>query len=401
MFWSWQHQKRNNSARLPQLLKLTTSKTKQFCETSFSNGTLSAELTASYQCVLQFFHSACLKYCACHQKVVPGHTKLHLSRKIIFPKLKIWASKCNHLRKSAPGPPNSSDEHVSCTAPATENASLQILFTCPTPANVFGNATKPSRFAHFWQGAQSLALATRNDIWTSECAPKARCFFFWLFHFEMCFAPQWRALFRHLNFQKRSERELFLFFHLHMCFAPQWRALFSTSQPPKVVRVWGILYILTWKCTSRHIGAHFFDISTSKRVPTVFWCALYIFTWKCASRHNGVLLFISHLTTWLRPRRFSETLRSHKSLEKHSVSRSRLSYLFAHLHLLSSETFSFLIFFLLSFFFFLLSSVFCSALLCSALLFSSLLFSSLTFSDLLWLFPSLLFICPNCRKFGF
>jgi len=43
------------------------------------------------------------------------------------------------LRKSAPGPPNSSDEHVSCTAPAK----------CPTPAIVFGNATKPSRFAHF------------------------------------------------------------------------------------------------------------------------------------------------------------------------------------------------------------------------------------------------------------
>ena len=31
------------------------------------------------------------------------------------------------LRKSAPGPPNSSDEHVSCTAPATENASSPQL----------------------------------------------------------------------------------------------------------------------------------------------------------------------------------------------------------------------------------------------------------------------------------
>ena len=51
------------------------------------------------------------------------------------------------LRKSAPVPPNSSDEHVSCTAPATENASLQILFKCPTPAIVFGHATKPSCFA--------------------------------------------------------------------------------------------------------------------------------------------------------------------------------------------------------------------------------------------------------------
>ena len=74
-FWTWQRQKRTNSAGLPQCLKLTTSKTKQFCETSFKNGRLSVELTASYQCVLRSFHSTCLKYCACHEKVMPGHTK--------------------------------------------------------------------------------------------------------------------------------------------------------------------------------------------------------------------------------------------------------------------------------------------------------------------------------------
>ena len=33
-FWTWQRQKRNNSASLHQFLTLTTSKTKQFCETS-------------------------------------------------------------------------------------------------------------------------------------------------------------------------------------------------------------------------------------------------------------------------------------------------------------------------------------------------------------------------------
>ena len=33
-------------------------------------------------------------------------------------------------------PPISSDEHVSCTAHATENASLQVLFRCPTPAKL-------------------------------------------------------------------------------------------------------------------------------------------------------------------------------------------------------------------------------------------------------------------------
>ena len=48
---------------------------------------------------------------------------------------------------------------------------------------------------------------------------------------------------------------------------------FSTSQLPKVVRS---------------------------------WCVLYILTSKCASCHNGVQLFISHLASWLRTRRFSE-----------------------------------------------------------------------------------------------
>ena len=61
--------------KFPQFSKLTKSKTKQFCETSFKNGKLTAKLTASYHCVLRFFHSTCLKYCACHKKVMPSHTK--------------------------------------------------------------------------------------------------------------------------------------------------------------------------------------------------------------------------------------------------------------------------------------------------------------------------------------
>ena len=216
-FWAWQRQKRSNSARLPYFLKLATSKTKQFWETSFKNGKLSAVLTASYQCVLRFFHSTCLKYCACHEKVMPGHTKCcnchanHLSKTE-----DLMLQNATPLRKSAPGPPNSSDEHVSCTAPATENASLQILFKCPTPAIVFGNATKPSRFAHFWQGAQSRVPATQNDTSTSKSAAS-----------------------------------------LHvLVYSMLWLA-----------RTCGVLYILTSKCASRHNGVHFFDIATSKSAP--------------------------------------------------------------------------------------------------------------------------------------
>ena len=36
------------------------------------------------------------------------------------------------------------------------------------------------------------------------------------------------------------------------------------------------------------------------------WCVLYIWTCKCASRHNGVQFFISHPASWLRTHRFSE-----------------------------------------------------------------------------------------------
>ena len=34
-----------------------------------------AELTASCQCILRFFQFMSLKYCACHEKAMPGHTK--------------------------------------------------------------------------------------------------------------------------------------------------------------------------------------------------------------------------------------------------------------------------------------------------------------------------------------
>ena len=99
---------------------------------------------------------------------------------------------------------------------------------------VVETATKPSRFAHFWQGAESLMPATHKtsehpkvlatpqffplltskcasrhnsvhffDISTSKNAPNLLCFAH--FDLEICFARQRRALCRHLNFQKSSE----------------------------------------------------------------------------------------------------------------------------------------------------------------------------------------------------
>ena len=48
------------------------------------------------------------------------------------------------------------------------------------------------------------------DISTSKSGPKLRCFVH--FDLEMCFAPQRRALFRHRNFQKSSDAEVFCTF---------------------------------------------------------------------------------------------------------------------------------------------------------------------------------------------
>ena len=83
----------------------------------------------------------------------------------------------------------------------------------------------------------------------------------------MCFAPQRRALFRHLNFQKWSENGVFCTFWLWNVLRATMACTFSTSQLPIVAQTCGVLYILTWKCASRHNGVHFFDISKSKSGP--------------------------------------------------------------------------------------------------------------------------------------
>ena len=85
----------------------------------------------------------------------------------------------------------------------------------------------------------------------------------------MCFAPQRRALFRYLNFQKWSEHGVLCAFWLRNVLPATTACTFSASQLPKVVRTWCVLYILTWTCASRRNGVHFFDIATSKSAPNV------------------------------------------------------------------------------------------------------------------------------------
>ena len=67
-----------------------------------------------------------------------------------------------------------------------------------------------------------------------------------------------------------------------MCVLPQPGALFLTSQLPKVLQTWCVLYVLTSKCASRHRREHFLNCSTSKnafRTSGIF----RILTSQCAS----------------------------------------------------------------------------------------------------------------------
>ena len=130
---------------------------------------------------------------------------------------------------------------------------------------------------------------------------------FWLR--KMCFAPQRRALLEHLNFQKWLEHVV-------------------------------LLTLLTSKCASRHNRVHFEHLNWQEcSEPAVLWtCSL---SNTCFAAHWGAIVHVSSGQMAPHPplqQAHFSTLRSPKSLEKRSV--SRLSYLFAHLHLLSSYSFS-------------------------------------------------------------
>ena len=115
---------------------------------------------------------------------------------------------------------------------------------------------------------------------------------FYTFDFGMCFAPQGLALFRHLNFQKCSEPGVLSTFWLRNVLPATTACTFSTAQLLKVLRSWGALYILTWKCASRHSGVHFFDIITSKSAPKLK-CFVHFDFEMCFTRKRRATLYLS------------------------------------------------------------------------------------------------------------
>ena len=121
------------------------------------------------------------------------------------------------------------------------------------------NRQKWSRIVSFLAfSLPNVLFATVACNFSTKSGPNMRCFV--RFDFQMCISPQRRAIFRHLNRQKWSRIVSFLAFSLPNVLFATVACNFSTSERPKVVQTCGVLYILTCKCAFRHSGVQFFDI---------------------------------------------------------------------------------------------------------------------------------------------
>ena len=119
----------------------------------------------------------------------------------------------------------------------------------------------------------------------------------------MCFSPQRRTIFQHLNFKKCSRTLSSLTFSLLNVLFAQQRAIFQHLNFKKCSRT---VSFLTFSLLNVLFATAAYNFSTSQLqkvlgAPHV----LCIFTSKCAFRHSGVQFLMSPLTTYLRTRRFN------------------------------------------------------------------------------------------------
>ena len=122
------------------------------------------------------------------------------------------------------------------------------------------------------------------DIWTSKSGPNMRCFVH--FDLQMCFSPQRRAIFRHLNFKKCSEIVSFLAFSLqNVLFATAacnfWFLLWAPTSAPAALT--GLLF--DWPDTrilekTQHFAT---SLTFGADVSSFFWlsryCIFFLLTW--------------------------------------------------------------------------------------------------------------------------
>ena len=125
---------------------------------------------------------------------------------------------------------------------------MSLVLRLPRKIN-FADPLHMSPACHrFWKCYKTLTFCSLLTRCTIPCACHAK---------------------RHMNVKQWSEPLVFLTFLLRNVLRVTTARTFSTSQLPKVVRTWCVLYISTSKCASRHNGVHFFDIATSKSAPNV------------------------------------------------------------------------------------------------------------------------------------
>jgi hypothetical protein len=241
--WTWQHQKRDNSARLP------------------SNKCRADGLVPMLFVIFPFHLSKVLRLP--RKSDARSYEVLHLSRKIIFPKLKIWCSgnqrphlltslmntslvlripRKMHLARSSsyvPRLPLFLESYKTLTF-------CSLLTRCPIPRACHA---KPHLNLQKW--SEHVVFLCVFDILTWKCASR---------HNGMHF-------FNTTTSKSAPNPVCFVHFDFDMCFSPQRRA---PSQLPNVV----------W-------DHQFFTLLTS-------------------SRHRGVKFFLSHLPRWLCTCCFSE-----------------------------------------------------------------------------------------------
>ena len=237
------------------------------------------------------------------------------------------------------------------------------------------------------------------DISTSKSGPRPPVFD--TFDFKIYFAPQRRALFRHRNFQKWSEPLVFCTVWLRNVLPATTACTFSTSQLPKVVRDRQFLTLLTWKCASRYNGVHFFDIATSKSGPTMV-CFVHFDLEMCFAPQRRALFRHLNFQKWSGPEVFctfwlGNVLRATTACNFSSLLWPAGSAPAALASLLFDPPEPQIIGKTPCFATFLPFRASVSSVLLLFLFYSSLFQS---FSSLC-LCPTLLFICPYCRKFDF
>ena len=252
---------------------------------------------------------------------VKSYEVLHLSRQIILANLQIWSSKMQPVSRDQRPGLTPCLTHVSLVLRPPRGLHLsRSSSNAPSLPSCLKLLQNPHMFGSLWTSCIIRGVCHTKRR-TSNSGPNMM-WCFENFDLEICFAPQQRALLKHAKVLGEWWCVLYIWLR-HFCFAPQWRRFFSTSQLPSVLRGWGAFHLLTWKCASCHNSVHSLNISTSKSCPRPK-CFQHAGFKICFAPWQRAICYLTSAQMAPHPllqRAYFSTRRSHKTLEKHSVSR--------------------------------------------------------------------------------